>query len=150
MCITGNNFQRNMKGYPYSYYFSKYNHCWGWASWRRAWQHYDGSMESYPEFKRAAVLDTMSSVPGFSAHWQKCFDSVDTRELDTWDYVWTYSCWAQNGLTATPRTNLVSNIGFRGECHAHHRPHKPLGTTDRRIARFSAASPAAVRAAPAI
>jgi hypothetical protein len=26
--------------------------------------------------------------------------------------VWTYSCWAQNGLTATPRVNLVSNIGF--------------------------------------
>ena len=35
-----------------------------------------------------------------------------TSALDTWDYVWTYSCWVQNGLTATPRVNLVTNIGF--------------------------------------
>src|SRR5262249_30172169 len=32
MCITGDNFQEEMGTYPYSYYFSKYNHCWGWAS----------------------------------------------------------------------------------------------------------------------
>src|SRR5262249_20722231 len=37
MCITGCNFQQDMKGYPYSYYFSKYHHVWGWATWRRAW-----------------------------------------------------------------------------------------------------------------
>jgi hypothetical protein len=34
------------------------------------------------------------------------------RTFDTWDYVWMFSCWANSGLTCTPRVNLVTNIGF--------------------------------------
>ena len=33
-------------------------------------------------------------------------------EVDTWDYIWTFSCWASGGLTAIPEKNLVKNIGF--------------------------------------
>ena len=36
-CITGVNFQGNRKVSKYSNYFSKYNHCWGWATWRESW-----------------------------------------------------------------------------------------------------------------
>src|SRR5207245_1024917 len=32
--------------------------------------------------------------------------------IDTWDYQWTFACWAQHGLTCLPAKNLVSNIGF--------------------------------------
>jgi hypothetical protein len=112
MCITGNNFQPDMGRYPSGYYFSKYTHVWGWASWRRAWRLYDAQMERYSDFNRASTLEAMSLSEGFSNYWRNCFDSVYTRRLDTWDYVWGFSCWAQNGLTATPRANLVSNIGF--------------------------------------
>lgn len=112
MSITGNNFQPNMEQYPYSYYFSKYIHIWGWASWRRAWRLYDAQMARYSDFSRAATLEAMSLSNGFSSYWRGCFNSVYTRRLDTWDYVWLFSSWAHNGLTATPRVNLVSNIGF--------------------------------------
>src|SRR5660398_212016 len=40
--ITSDNFRRG----DASYYSSKYNHCWGWASWRRPWKHYDGDIAS--------------------------------------------------------------------------------------------------------
>lgn len=33
--ISGNNFQKGQWRGDGSYYFSRYNHCWGWASWRR-------------------------------------------------------------------------------------------------------------------
>ena len=39
MAIGGDNFQDGNKKTPYSYYFSKYPHVWGWATWRRAWKH---------------------------------------------------------------------------------------------------------------
>src|SRR5512139_3287315 len=39
--ISGDNFQLGQKRTDASYYFSRYNHIWGWASWRRAWRHYD-------------------------------------------------------------------------------------------------------------
>ena len=36
MMITGDNFQDGIKRGNGSYYFSRYVHIWGWASWRRA------------------------------------------------------------------------------------------------------------------
>src|SRR3989344_7840291 len=36
--IGGTNFQKGRERSPDSYYFSRYTHIWGWASWRRAWQ----------------------------------------------------------------------------------------------------------------
>ena len=45
------------------------------------------------------------------------FDSrcVACGEIDTWDTQWTVACRAQNALSVVPSTNLVSNIGFRGD-----------------------------------
>lgn len=51
MAITGNNFQPSMEGYSASYYYSIYNHVWGWASWRRAWALYDADMGQFTPAK---------------------------------------------------------------------------------------------------
>jgi hypothetical protein len=112
MCITGNNFQRDMNGYPYSYYFSKYNHIWGWATWRRAWRCYDDTMKLYPEYVDYNSFKSLSCSRDFFDYWKGELEKVYHRTLDTWDYVWMFACWANSGLTCTPRVNLVSNIGF--------------------------------------
>ena len=39
MVVAANHFHGAAHHPPYSYFFSRYNHCWGWASWRRAWQY---------------------------------------------------------------------------------------------------------------
>ena len=41
--ISGSNFQ-NKKINSKNYYFSKYAHCWGWATWRRSWKEFDNKM----------------------------------------------------------------------------------------------------------
>lgn len=115
MCITGDNFQDDMGDYPSSYYFSKYNHVWGWASWRRAWERYDVGMKLFPAFVDAGGLDAMSRTPGFAKSWEKTLRSVYEGKVDTWDAQWLFACWINNGLTCTPRVNLVSNIGFRSD-----------------------------------
>ena len=42
--ITGDNFQKGRQYGNASYYFSKYVHVWGWATWRRAWKYYDNDL----------------------------------------------------------------------------------------------------------
>lgn len=111
--IAGNNFQNGQKRGDGSYYFSRYNHSWGWATWRRAWQHYESDIPFWPEWKLSE--DWAKKLPDSveKKYWSKIFDRVYAGMLDTaWDYPWTASIWHRGGLTATPNCNLVSNIGF--------------------------------------
>lgn len=110
--ITGDNFQKGQKRGDGSYYFSRYNHVWGWASWRRAWKHYDVDLSFWPEWRHSQ--DWFQKLPDTveRKYWQKIFDRMYEQKIDTWDYSWTASVWFHGGLTATPNVNLVSNIGF--------------------------------------
>jgi len=121
MAISGDNFQRGNKHTDYSYYFSHYNHVWGWASWRRAWECYDLELLNWPELKETDFLDTISgSSKPFVSYWRNIFDTCYDGLIDTWDYPWTFSCWIQSGLTVLPSVNLVSNIGFiNNSTHTH-------------------------------
>ena len=110
--ISGNNFQNGEWRGDASYFFSKYYHCWGWASWRRAWKYYQGDINFWPKWKKSK--DWFSYLPDKveRRYWQKIFDRVHAGQIDSWAYPWTASIWYKGGLTITPNINLVSNIGF--------------------------------------
>jgi hypothetical protein len=112
MTITGDNFQNGCRRGTAAYYFSKYNHIWGWATWRRAWQKNDPSLSFWPEWKNSKSWRTHARCRKERNYWSKIFDQMYRNEIDTWDYPWTASVWYHGGLTATPNVNLVSNIGF--------------------------------------
>lgn len=114
MMVSGDNFQPATRG-PGSYYFSKYSHIWGWASWRRAWQHYDLQMKSWPAARDNQMLRQFSCDENEQQYWTDIFDRQHAGQIETWDYSWAYACWEHRGLTVLPQTNLVSNIGFRAD-----------------------------------
>lgn len=116
--ISGDNFQFGRGSKEYSYYFSRYFHIWGWASWRRAWKNYDVNMKLWPEIKRDNWLYSYLWEKESVEHWTKIFDDVYEGKIDTWDYEWVFTCWIQNSLCILPNVNLVSNIGF-GEVATH-------------------------------
>jgi hypothetical protein len=115
MLISGDNFQDGQSRTDYSYYFSKYNDNWGWASWRRAWTYYDFDMKTWPEYKKSNLIQSVCENPDEQKFWTDLFDSVFVGSMDTWDYQWTYACFAQKGLTVIPNSNLVSNLGCRSD-----------------------------------
>jgi hypothetical protein len=112
MVISGDNFQFGRKRTEYSYYFSRYNHIWGWASWRRAWQYYDLKMKLWQEISDGSWLESILGETQAVKYWTKIFQTAYDNKVDSWDYGWTFACWIQNGLTILPNVNLVSNIGF--------------------------------------
>lgn len=113
--VTGDNFQNGRRRGEATYYFSKYNHIWGWASWRRAWDRYSVDLPFWPEWRDSGYW--LATVPDRveRRYWEKIFDSVYEGNIDTWDYQWTACTWRNGGLTATPNVNLISNIGFNAE-----------------------------------
>ena len=112
MAISGDNFQFGKSRSPYSYYFSRYNHVWGWASWRRAWKLYDHRMSRWPGLRDQGWLADFLKDPVAAAYWTQIFDETYGERNTSWAYRWTFACWSHGGLTALPTVNLVSNIGF--------------------------------------
>ncbi len=134
MSINGDNSVNQGKTAD-SYYFSKYPHSWGWASWRRAWQHYSYSMKSWSEFKQSGLFDLICEDQYERKYWANIFDQMyeNPQVLDTWDYQWLYTCWSQGGLAIAPNQNLISNIGFNRLDAAHtvqDNPRSRLKTAD--------------------
>lgn len=115
MHVSGDNFQDGRKIGEASYYFSRYNHVWGWASWRRAWKHYDLEMKTYPEFRRRNMMAGLWPDEAQRRCWTRIFDRAHAGSVNTWDYQWEYAILAQNGLCILPNVNLISNIGFRAD-----------------------------------
>ncbi len=120
MAISGDNFQSGVLRGSGSYYFSKYQHCWGWATWARAWSYYDRSIADWPEVKQRGLLRGVCGSGRELQYWEDVFENVYAGRIDTWDFSWTYAVWMQNGLSVLPNTNLVFNLGFGGDAtHTH-------------------------------
>lgn len=114
MVISGDNFQFGRRRTEDSYYFSRHNHSWGWATWRRAWRHYDNEMKLWPKVRDGNWLRDILQDSQAVSYWSNIFQGV-YEGFNTWDYPWTFACWIHNGLSILPNVNLVSNIGFGSE-----------------------------------
>lgn len=117
--ISGNNFQGgNWRG-DSSYYFSKYSHNWGWATWKQAWAEFDIQFNFW-EFGKDEILDYGCQTKIERDYWNGIFDEVYKKGSSVWDYQWLANLWYNKGLAATPNTNLVENIGFnQSATHTH-------------------------------
>lgn len=96
--------------YDFSYHFSRFKSCWGWATWKRAWKNMDINMKW-----RETDLDSILNNSGFNgkdlSKWRFQLKCIDNNEVSAWDWQWYFSLSAQNQLCIYPKVNLVSNIG---------------------------------------
>lgn len=90
------------------YFFSHLAFVWGWASWRRAWRHYDVEMAGWPDF----LAQGKHCVHPFFADRISLFSCTHAGKIDTWDYQWDFAMAQNSGLQIVPRISLVQNIGF--------------------------------------
>jgi hypothetical protein len=111
MIISGNNFQDGQIRGDGSYYFSKIATIWGWATWRRAWQKFDLSLNSFPEFKKQKLICNVFSDHLSRVFWQSKIEAVYDGG-NSWAFPWVYTLLINNALCVVPNVNLVSNIGF--------------------------------------
>jgi len=133
--IGGVNFQPQVRTASGSYYFSRYNHVWGWATWKRAWDTYRPEFEGLEAFLSQADQHRFWDSSRERKYWRKTFEATRTGRVVTWDYQWKYTMWAENALGITPESNLVVNVGFGagatntsdGKGNHEERPLEPLG-----------------------
>lgn len=86
---------------------------WGWASWRRAWQHYRFALPSAETIE--GVINRELPDRQMRAFWREKLDATRRGQIGTWDYQWVFALWSQRGSAVTPTSSLVENLGFGSE-----------------------------------
>lgn len=118
--ISGDNFQFGRRRNDDSYYFSKYVHIWGWATWRDRWiNSYDVSLSKWPDIRDGGWLTDLLGNANEAPYWENIFELVYRGEIDTWDYQWVFANWLGSRMSIMPTVNLISNIGFAREDATH-------------------------------
>lgn len=111
MHIGGNYYVRRPSSME-SFYFTRFPHVWGWATWRRAWQYYDEPLDHWTDPKVRSKF--LRAIPTHAERrfWTGTLDAVQQGHINTWDYQWTFSVILNDGLCINPTRNLVRNLGF--------------------------------------
>ncbi len=112
MHISGNNFQFGKLRGTASYYFSKYTHNWGWATWKRAWSKFQFKIDDLSISINNRLFEDMLLSGEEIKYWKNTFEELEDGKADVWDGQWLYSVWKHKGVSILPNKNLVKNIGF--------------------------------------
>jgi hypothetical protein len=95
-----------------SYIFSRYGPVWGWATWRRAWVHYDANLTDWLYMRRPQPLNSVFKSAPERRFWLDLGNKLHRGQIDTWDYQWDFTKAYQSGLSVIPCENMIVNIGF--------------------------------------
>ncbi|GBR75509.1 hypothetical protein NO2_0177 [Candidatus Termititenax persephonae] len=116
--ITGHNPLGKTETDGASYYFARVEHCWGFATWRRAWQKYSYDIQGLDDFIRQRKITKIFRRSCDQKYWLGIFRKMEKHCWQTWDYQWTYTIFQNDGICINPADNLISNIGFgQGAVH---------------------------------
>lgn len=87
-----------------------------WATWRRAWQHYDPSLGWGSDCSVAELADVLRSRTA-AIRWKQNFSLARHGRISSWAYRWIASMWSQNGYCLSPNRNLITYRGYSGGTH---------------------------------
>ena len=111
--ITGNNFQIPKKTeICEDYYFSKYSHIWGWATWKKTWFEVNRDDTFWKKKIFNSKFEMMKSSTKEKKYWKKMYNEVLDNKLNSWAIYLLFSIWKNKGLTVTPKINLIKNLGL--------------------------------------
>ena len=94
-------------------YFIRGADCWGWATWRDRWRHYNPDGPALLAELQSRGLTTAFDFDGAMAFTQMLQDQIAGKN-DSWAVRWHASCFLRDLLILYPAQPLAKNIGFDG------------------------------------
>jgi hypothetical protein len=94
-------------------YFIRGADCWGWATWKRAWDTFErDGVRNLRELEQKKLAKTFE-FEGTFPYMQMLRDQIEGRN-DSWAIRWYASAFLANQLTLYPGKSFVENIGADG------------------------------------
>lgn len=109
--ISGTNLFPELSPEGQLYFFSRYQNCWGWATWARAWQHFIDTPETWHSIRCSKAFRRYFPKMRSFLYWRRILDLTYSEQINSWAYRWMLSCWMQEGLSLYAHVNLITNVG---------------------------------------
>lgn len=94
-------------------FFMRTGTSWGWATWQRAWAHFEPDAATLAKrLRRSGQLAAFNLDGGYDYFEQLRLNAE--RRMKTWAVMWYASIFLRGGLSLHPRQSLVENIGHDG------------------------------------
>jgi hypothetical protein len=115
--IAGHNRRIDPLPIATDYGFSNYFECWGWATWKRAWDQFDPTLSGWRNNEAWRLICSRVFRGSYRArlYWNWMFQQVEKNRRDSWAYRFLLTIWMRAGCVIIPRENLTENIGFNAE-----------------------------------
>jgi len=108
MHISGYMFPIDNAGLPETF-FLRTASCWGWATWDRAWMHFEKNPERIMgEYTKQTI--NRFNLDGAYDFWTQV-ELNAAGVMDTWAIFWYESVFKEGGLCLHPKYSMVKNIG---------------------------------------
>ncbi|QMU27561.1 glycosyltransferase [Adhaeribacter radiodurans] len=113
MQVTGFIYPIDKTNLPETFFYNA-NSCWGWGTWKRAWDYYIDDINII--YKR--LIEKPVNWKKFNAFQGRAFqdqlmDNLNGR-IKTWAVKWHACVYLNDGMILHPRSSLTKNIGFDG------------------------------------
>lgn len=86
---------------------------WGWATWERAWEHFDPLASGWEVIYKNKKLRQRFNLNG-AYDYASMLARQMTGKQDSWAIHWYWSVFKEDGLVLFPPVSLVRNIGLDG------------------------------------
>lgn len=90
-------------------FFLRPTSCWGWATWDRAWKHFEKAPSKFiAEYTKSEISSfNMDDTYDF---WNQVYQN-ESGAINTWAVFWYASVFRLGGLSLHPAFSMVNNIG---------------------------------------
>lgn len=113
MHISGYMFHVNEPDELPETFFYRVPSCWGWATWKRAWDHFEADpiklLDQIDITKKKYDFDIENSYP-----YREMLSRQASGKLNSWAIRWYASVFVNFGLCLHPKKSFTNNIGLDG------------------------------------
>ena len=94
-------------------FFLPFTTSWGWATWARAWKHFDATANGWERLEQDASLRHRFNLHGSFDYFHMLKLQL-AGAIDSWAIRWYWSVFIRDGFVLYPPKSLVQNTGFDG------------------------------------
>lgn len=96
-----------------STYFYNHTSCWGWATWKRAWDKFiPDALAVKKAITKKGNIKRLNMDNTFEIFWG--LKAIAKKKFQSWNTIWHSCVFLNDGYCLHPTNSLVSNIGHDG------------------------------------